>query len=328
MTTDLTIYDSQYPAIAAGDVAGVASVIAENMGDDGLTPFTLDRIKVPAGGGKFWELPGLETERAAQTLDCIVLHWHPIRTYWQKRPDDERRDEDNTPPDCKSDDGKVGVGAPGGECATCPLNEWDSGPSGRGKACSEKRRLYVLQPGSYLPDLLTLPPTSLQGWAEYKRRLSKSAVPYYGVITKISLEQQKGGSGDMYSRAVFSLGAVLSHEQTARVRVFRDSVIAMLATAADAPAWADAAAPSEAIPGHGNGFDAEAASVSPVAPPSIDVSDMVEQLCAAPTAEHLVTLGQRIATARGLDDVAMGLLRDAYTARMTALQQAAGAMPS
>jgi hypothetical protein len=36
-----------------------------------------------------------------------------------------------------------------GECKDCPMNEWGSADKGRGKACSNRRRLAIIPAGSY-----------------------------------------------------------------------------------------------------------------------------------------------------------------------------------
>lgn len=98
------------------------------------------------------------------------------------------------------------------ECATCPHNEWGSSDTGRGKACSERRRLAVLPAGYYVPkkgsrdfDLhyydsiehyedadiafLKLNVMSVKDWARYVTQLaSQLRRPPMGVITRVYLE--------------------------------------------------------------------------------------------------------------------------------------------
>lgn len=94
-------------------------------------------------------------------------------------------------------------------CGDCPMNEFGSGRTGTGKACSNRRRLILLVAGTYAqgpngwqlnpttdPESfrtaammhMTLAPTSLAGWGEFVR---KSAADYqrpsFGVIARIHL---------------------------------------------------------------------------------------------------------------------------------------------
>ena len=97
-------------------------------------------------------------------------------------------------------------------CQTCAHNEWGSADTGRGKACSERRRMAILPAGYYTPkkgsrdfDLhmfdeadhyktadiafLKLPVTSVKDYARYVTQLSAShRRPPLGVITRVYLE--------------------------------------------------------------------------------------------------------------------------------------------
>lgn len=102
-----------------------------------------------------------------------------------------------------------------GECAGCPNNEWGSSDTGRGKACSERRRIAMLPAGYYVPkrgsrdfDLhlfdgaeaeahyqsadiafLKLNVMSVKDWARYVTNLSSAHNrPPFGVISRVYLE--------------------------------------------------------------------------------------------------------------------------------------------
>jgi hypothetical protein len=77
------------------------------------------------------------------------------------------------------------------DCPTCPLNQWASDPKGgRGKACKETRKLVVApatETGKAEFAMLSLPVTSLRGWANYVNLLaSQYQRPPWAVITRIS----------------------------------------------------------------------------------------------------------------------------------------------
>lgn len=97
-------------------------------------------------------------------------------------------------------------------CKTCPHNEWGSSDTGRGKACSERRRMALLPAGYYQPKrgsrdmelhlydeiehyqnadiaYLKLPVTSVKDWARYVTDLaSRLRRPPMGVISRVYLE--------------------------------------------------------------------------------------------------------------------------------------------
>ncbi len=98
------------------------------------------------------------------------------------------------------------------ECAGCPMNEWGSADTGRGKACQNRRRLSLLPAGYYSPkkgsrdfdlDLFTdetafqtgdvaylrLPVTSVAEWSKYVNQVAASLQrPPYGVVTRVYVE--------------------------------------------------------------------------------------------------------------------------------------------
>ena len=167
-----------------------------------------DRVKIPTGGGLAFEVPG-ETDDEPQVMKeivGIVIDHYPVNAYWQ-----DKFAGGNNPPDCSSLDGKIG--STGQLCASCPMNQWGSGPDGRGKACKNMHRVYILREGEIFPLLLTLPPTSLKNFANYlaKRVVSKGKRAYE-VITRVTLKRVTNSINIAYSQAVFALAGVLPLE--------------------------------------------------------------------------------------------------------------------
>lgn len=97
-------------------------------------------------------------------------------------------------------------------CSTCPMNEFGSADTGKGKACANRRRLAVIPAGFYSKKpktrdyelelfddpkhfqtaeiaFMKLPATSVKEWSKYVTQLSAQFHrPSFGVITKIWLE--------------------------------------------------------------------------------------------------------------------------------------------
>ena len=188
---------------------GVLEAVKENIGNDRITDRDLDRITVPLSGGLNWTVPTLSGEDSAKSLDGIIVHWTSPRAYWATGMEIGG----STPPDCSSHDGETGYGMPGGDCFTCPLNQWGSADGSGGKACKEKRMLFILRATDLLPIVIQAPSTSLQPIKKYLLRLASQGLPYWSVMTSLSLEKAQSGSGIAYSRIAPSSSGPVPEEQ-------------------------------------------------------------------------------------------------------------------
>lgn len=174
--------------------------------------FQFDRIKIPAGGTTAFEVPGEEEEdtQMVKEITGVILYNHPAYAYYLNK-----YTGGNNPPDCSSFDGITGFGNPGGDCASCPYNQFGSG-EGQGKACKNRRMLYILQEGELFPVMLSLPTGSLKEFTKYVKRLLSKGSKLSQVVTKISLKKATNNSGIAFSQAVFSKVRMLDQtEQTA-----------------------------------------------------------------------------------------------------------------
>ena len=191
-----------------------AEELAEDM--DGLS-MSFTRIKIPSGGGKIFEIPTDDPDNpdSATTLEGIILHHHAHCAYWPESNDDE----DNKPL-CSSLDGKVGIGEPGGVCATCQLNTFGTASKGAGKACKNMRVIYLLRSGEYLPVQINLPPTSIKPFKEfYTKAFALRRRAPYGSIVRIGLKQETNGKEDS-SVATFRRVADFSGEKLQQVKAY------------------------------------------------------------------------------------------------------------
>lgn len=77
-------------------------------------------------GGKFYN--SLESDVAYDELPVVFIDGKNSRAYYEKSYDPKAKVA-AAPPDCKSNDGLLGVGTPGGNCTTCPMAKWiDNSP--------------------------------------------------------------------------------------------------------------------------------------------------------------------------------------------------------
>ncbi len=194
-----------------------AEELAEDM--DGLS-MSFSRIKIPTGGGRFFEIPTDDPDRpeSSAVLEGVILHHHAHCAYWPESSDDE----DNKPL-CISLDGKTGIGEPGGACATCALNAYGTAAKGSGKACKNMRVIYLLRSGEYLPIQINLPPTSIRPFNDfYSKAFALRRRAPYGSIIQIGLKQENNGKED-YSVATFRRIADFSGEKLQQVRAYANN---------------------------------------------------------------------------------------------------------
>lgn len=210
-----------YPALA-GDPTKLLDALRENMGGEKLTEFDLERVKMPSGGGAFWEVPSIDGPQALKEIEGVVVLTKNVRAYW---PVAMEEGTGSDPPQCSSADGIIGVGDPGGHCEACPFAQFGSHRDGRGQACKQMRQLFLLTESSMLPMVLTLSPTSLAAARKYFMRLASATPPryYWETTTKVSLEEATS-AGNKYSRAVFSLGSALNEADAAAITRYKTAL--------------------------------------------------------------------------------------------------------
>ena len=210
MTKELA-KSSQY-AIMKGDPNAVGEIIRENLGDgEQLSVMDFTRVSVPAGGSTTWVVPDIDQpsgEIEAKEIVGIIIATKTTRQYW---PDEF--DGGGTPPQCSSEDGTSGIGDPGGLCVDCPLNEFDSHPDGRKKACQEKRLIFLVRENDFLPTVIVGPAGSLKNIRTYLVGLAGKQKFVHSVYSSLGLEKDKNADGIVYSKIVLrKLGDVENPE--------------------------------------------------------------------------------------------------------------------
>ncbi len=182
--------------------------------------FSFDKIKIPSGGSTAFEIPDGDTDEPimVREISGVILLHHPAFTYYR-----DKYSGGSNPPDCGSFDGVTGTGEPGGSCASCRFNQFGSG-DGQGKACKNRRMIYVLPKGELFPMVLSLPTGSLREFTKYvKHQLSKGR-RLNQIVTKISLRKATNSSGIAFSQAVFTFDRVLNTEERSTMARMSESV--------------------------------------------------------------------------------------------------------
>lgn len=219
-------FANQFAVLSPGSAA--SQLIASNVRGEDIGVADLNRIKVPAGGGTLWTVPTIEGDKSEKDLTGIIMHIAARRAYWRSL------NPSGDPPDCSSADCITGVGDPGGDCASCPLNAWGSavkgdGSKGRGKRCKESRLIFLLRPGRNLPEIVVAPPGSLKAFKKYRLDLQ---VPFFACLTRLSLKKAINKDGIGYAEIVSEFVGPLDAQQTDYVRRYAETLTGVFTAAA------------------------------------------------------------------------------------------------
>ena len=201
---------------AAEDMAA----ITEELKDIDVIPY--GRIKIAAAGANVFKVtdPGEEDSQTATEISGVIIMSHKCNAYW---PMKYGTSDAAKSPDCVSYDGVTGVVAATGECReceSCPYNQYGSADNGRGKACKNMRRLYIMREGDIFPMVLSLPGTALKSFDGYRIRLVGKRRMVTGVVTKITLKSAKNQDGIEYSTPIFEAVGALPADEVEHIKAF------------------------------------------------------------------------------------------------------------
>lgn len=241
MSTELVPFDAANHPLMVGET-DIAAIMARNLGGEDVAPSDLAMVKMPTGGAIHWSIPTAEGEESQKAITGVIVHIARSRAWWSSK------DDTGSPPDCVSGDCSTGHGKPGGECLACPNNQWgtatdDKGQPAKGKACSEKKLLFVIPDGQVLPIVVRVSAASLKATKQWQLGLTSLGKMYSEVIVQLTLRSEKNAAGKKYAEIVIKSVGNLSKEHAAKMlsyaqtmgKVFGDVVKAEASTAAVAP---------------------------------------------------------------------------------------------
>lgn len=209
--------------------------LQDELGDlDAENGIACRLIKIPAGGGLAYEVQGEDDDEVEymKEISGVIIFTHRMNGFWPGKFGAGDTGEDKIPC-CSSMDGKTGLWRDTGEvrnCETCPMNQFGSAPDdkggqGRGKACKNMRRLYMMLDGDPNVYLLTVPPTSIK---EVNRQLVKimgsKGIPYTGLIVSLRLEKATNNNGVAYSKVLLEKKGLLPPAVSAQAKELRRQV--------------------------------------------------------------------------------------------------------
>lgn len=198
----LTMGELTSSALPVAEMVQAVRRTAEAL--QGASALPVGRVKVPVGGGKAFEFPGLNPEEPeyVNRFTGVVLH----AAFQNARWDRAFGESSDKAPACMSRDGLTGTDAAGvaHDCRACPWNRLGSRADGRGKACRNLAQMLVMVEDEPLPVALRLPTMSVGNWARYVAQvLSPRGLMPWQVATTFSLMRAVSGGGAEYSQVVF-----------------------------------------------------------------------------------------------------------------------------
>lgn len=227
--SELAIINSgEFRAVAViGDTGeNLMELLQENVGEQ-ISVFDFAKLTVPSGGGEFWSIPSADGAKVEKEIEGVVLLRKSGKAYWQVSMDDST---ELTPPDCSSEDGMIGIGTPGGTCAQCPLNRFETAAKGKGKACKDKCDIFILTKNGVLPMIIQVPPTSLRSFKQYGMLLLDAGKDISKVLTKFSLVSETR-SGKKTAIIQFKSGGDIGPEMHPFVAKYKETIKSLMENA-------------------------------------------------------------------------------------------------
>lgn len=219
-------FAAEFPAIAPNEA--LAEMLAEAMDGIELSPQDLPRIKVPSGGGTLWTVVKDGKETAVDEVSGALVFLKKQRLFWSNP------DPSGSAPDCVSLDGKrpepggmfapdgpSGDQNPFGTCEKCPMSKAMTDlKGGRGSACKEQRLLFLVQPGTMLPVVVTAPPSSIKSIEKYIVSLVMQGTPWWQVRAKLTLERATNKANQTFARIVATPDGKFTNEEAVAVKAY------------------------------------------------------------------------------------------------------------
>lgn len=139
-----------------------------------------------------------DEEWTQKSISAFILKKFAVRSYYAQ----SKSDDENAMPDCYSTDSitpNKQIDEPrSASCENCAMNQWKSardksGQPMRGKACREKRKLFIRFNDLPLPYILHIPLTSLRAFDAYVTNLTAAGIPLIAVQTKLTAKPTSKG---------------------------------------------------------------------------------------------------------------------------------------
>jgi hypothetical protein len=248
-TTDIATVQTY--AVMEAAPREIAEMLQEASGGQRVSPFDLDVIKVPSGqGAPMWAVQTLDGEDAVKSIEGIMILSRTIRSWWETSIDESGG---GSAPDCSSQDGQIGVGAPKGHpdfvegnyevrfdtngeeirrgrfsCAACPLAEFGSDARGRGQACKQNLLVFMLRPESVIPMVIKVPPSSIKVMRNFILSMSGRGIKPFGAVITLGFKKVTKSGSPAYFEIEPKIARRLDSGELEKIRDLRNSLLPVL----------------------------------------------------------------------------------------------------
>lgn len=254
MSNDLTILDNApaLPTYMQGSAPVSDDLSGGLSGGFGVISFKGKTWAVNQGGQRNVVMRRDDPDEAASSIEVVILAGNPnLSKIYYKGGFVEGAD---TKPTCYSNNGdhpEADASEPQSPtCGLCAHNMWGSRQSdngGKGKACSDARRLAVAPIGELdNPLLLRVPAASLKDLAAFNQQVKKLNAPYHAVVCKVGFDNQVAHPKLTFKALRWLSEAEFRQSEETRTSDIIQQIIASGQTAA--PAVIPQVAPPKAVP--------------------------------------------------------------------------------
>lgn len=221
---ELTPYESAFPMITK-DNSNIIEAMKNNLENEEMTKrdmFTV--IPNPKGGDEEWALRTPAGKKLFEEIDCVILYVGTERALFEGDYEEGSKE----PPLCSSQNGKIGVGDPGGRCSDCPEAEF--GPDNLPPRCSQKKPIYILAPdiNPIMPVMIYVTGPSFGSLRKYNIDLMHWGINVFDVKTQLTLKRGKTKNNQPASIIQFeSVGNMKDEDPAAHAKLvaYRDSLM-------------------------------------------------------------------------------------------------------
>ena len=166
--------DSEGFETATGFIPIVSIRQKDLFNDKGKTVF-------PAGGFKMYDSVSAEMNQQIADVDdggltLTFLLDRTGRVFFESLKDNKPR--------CRSNDGITGNGQPGGDCAKCPLSQFQD--NGTRPKCQQLINILVFDHALKSCYLLRFGPSALKPYGSFKEMIRRSGYPVHATVVKVT----------------------------------------------------------------------------------------------------------------------------------------------
>lgn len=244
MSNELAVVETSNFLAIQNDPAMIGELLRENLGEgESLTVGDMERVGMPGGGGISWEVTGEDGQPTSESkIEGVVIAVGTRRAYWKT----SFEQDPGSMPSCTSKDGIYGLGEVASaivgegqslECSKCPKNQWGSvageeffsadKDNKNGKACQERRLLFVLRQGDVLPIIVDLSPASIAIWKKFAVGQAMKGRAMHTLVVSLGLTKSPGGGakGNIeYSVVNPKVVGKIDADAAEKIRVFADAL--------------------------------------------------------------------------------------------------------